>query len=72
MGNSTPHVNADLSASQNGGVSKYAIDWDIDPDRLASVIDRRNAAIYPTAKLPAILKIVCAASVPLNPNIPEH
>ncbi|MER9121301.1 hypothetical protein NKH93_32950 [Mesorhizobium sp. M0954] len=56
-GNSTPRVTADLATMRDVGVSTYAIDWDLDPGTLASVIDRRNAAIPPTANLPKLLKV---------------
>jgi hypothetical protein len=39
------------------GVSTYAIDWDLNPTTLANVIDRRNVAITPTARLPQTLQI---------------
>jgi hypothetical protein len=52
-GNSTPTV----IAEDSGGTPSYAVDWKLDPATLAYAIDKRNAAIATTGKLPAILKV---------------
>jgi hypothetical protein len=56
-GNSTPSSTVKLAPKADAGESNYAIDWDLDPETLADAIDRRNAAIPATAKLPSILKV---------------
>jgi len=52
-GNSTPAV----TAEDGDDTSKYTIDWALDPATLAYAVDKRNAAIATTAKLPSVLKI---------------
>jgi hypothetical protein len=67
VGNSTPMVTTRLATNPNRGISNYAIDWDLDPATLSNVIDRKNTAIQPTAKLPRILKVAILYDVRVLP-----
>jgi hypothetical protein len=55
-GNSIPAFSSDLSPGTSG-LSSYDLHWSLDPSTLWNVIDRRNTAIVPTAKLPKTLKV---------------
>ena len=55
-GRSSPHVEI-VPAVGSDSVSRYTIDWDLDPVTLANAIDRGNPSIQTTANPPRILKI---------------
>ena len=56
QGSSIPHVSTKLAPTASGA-SSYTINWALDPTTLANSIDRMNAAVPSTAKLPRVLKI---------------
>lgn len=66
VGNSTPSVTTQLATRANR-MSNYLISWDLDSATLKTAIDRKNADIQPTAKLPAILKVVIFYDVTMLP-----
>jgi len=66
VGNSTPSVTPNLAKRANG-VSNYLISWDLDSATLKTAIDRKNSDIQPTAKLPAVLKVVIFYDVTMLP-----
>jgi len=69
-GASTPRSSVSL-AKEDRGLSKYEIDWDLDPDTLPRAIDRKNVNLASTAKLPTTLKVLIfddANDLPFSPN----
>jgi hypothetical protein len=67
VGNSTPSVTTHLAKSGRRSFSTYRVHWELDPTTLAKSIDRTNAQIPPTAKLPRILKIAILHNVKMLP-----
>src|SRR5262249_22291105 len=47
------NINGVPGASGSG----FAVQWDLDPLTLSHAVDRQNAAVSPTARLPAVLKV---------------
>lgn len=66
VGNSIPSVLSSLAANRRGR-SSYMVNWNLDPDTLAKSVNRRNAAIPPTAKLPQTLKVAIFYDVTMIP-----